>query len=73
MNDELYQDAKELVLRAGYCSTSLLETALRIPYGRAVKLTDLLEAAEVIGPAIGSGPRAVRPVLPPPTSGDLFA
>lgn len=73
MNDELYQDAKELVVRTGYCSTSLLQTALRIPYSRAVHLIDLLEARGIVGPAIGSGPRSVRSVLPPPTSGDLFA
>lgn len=72
MSDELYATAKDLVLRADYCSASLLQTALRITYGRAVSLIDLLESTGVIGPAVGPAPRSVRPVLPPATSGNLF-
>lgn len=69
--DELYTDAKKLVLTAGYANTTLLQRSLRIGYARAVNLIDLLEHNKIIGPVIpGSN---VRAVLPPPESGDLFA
>jgi S-DNA-T family DNA segregation ATPase FtsK/SpoIIIE len=70
IDDELYPDAKKLVLTAGYASTSLLQRNFRIGYTRAVYLIDQLERDGIVGPA--NGPHA-RPVLPAPKSGDLFA
>lgn len=58
-DDELYERAKEEVLRAGKASTSLLQRRFRIGYGRAARLIDLLEEHGVIAAAKGRGPRAV--------------
>jgi S-DNA-T family DNA segregation ATPase FtsK/SpoIIIE len=41
-NDELFQDAVKLVLEFGKASTSLLQRRLRIGYGRAAHLIDLM-------------------------------
>ena len=42
-HDELFQDAVRLVLEFGKASTSLLQRRLRIGYGRAAHLIDLME------------------------------
>lgn len=58
-DDELFQDAKAVVMEAGKASTSLLQRRLRIGYGRAARIMDILEENGVIGPADGSKPREV--------------
>lgn len=58
-DDELYEDAKEVVIEAGKASTSYLQRKLRIGYSRAARLMDMLEEKGVIGPANGSDPRQV--------------
>jgi S-DNA-T family DNA segregation ATPase FtsK/SpoIIIE len=62
-NDELFQDAVRLVLEFGKASTSLLQRRLRIGYGRAAHLIDLMERDGIVGPADGSRPREI---LKPP-------
>jgi DNA segregation ATPase FtsK/SpoIIIE, S-DNA-T family len=57
--DELYGEAKEIVIYAGKASTSYLQRKLRIGYARAARLMDILEERGVIGPADGSKPREV--------------
>lgn len=57
--DELYNDAKQEVVRAGKASASLLQRRLRVGYSRAARLLDLLEAEGVIGPAEGAKPRDI--------------
>lgn len=57
--DELFEEAKEEVLRAGKASASLLQRRLRVGYARAARLLDILEEAGVVGPADGSKPREV--------------
>jgi len=57
--DELYDDAKEVVVRAGKASASLLQRRLRIGYARAARLIDLLEDRGVVGPPDGARPREV--------------
>ena len=57
--DDLYDDARIAVLEAGKASTSYLQRKLRIGYGRAARLVDLLEKNGVIGPADGSRARGV--------------
>ena len=47
-HDELYEDAVRLVLEFGKASTSLLQRRLRIGYGRAAHLIDLMEQNEVV-------------------------
>jgi S-DNA-T family DNA segregation ATPase FtsK/SpoIIIE len=58
-DDELYGEAKEIVIHAGKASTSYLQRKLRIGYARAARLMDILEERGVIGPADGSKPREV--------------
>ena len=56
-NDELYQDAVRIVLEYGKASTSLLQRRLRIGYGRAAHLIDLMEKDGIVGAADGPKPR----------------
>jgi S-DNA-T family DNA segregation ATPase FtsK/SpoIIIE len=58
-HDELYQDAVRLVIEFGKASTSLLQRRLRIGYGRAAHLIDLMESDGIVGPADGPKPREV--------------
>ncbi|MFA6272973.1 MAG: DNA translocase FtsK [Candidatus Paceibacterota bacterium] len=57
--DELYEQAREEVARAGKASTSYLQRKLRIGYARAARLIDILEERGVIGPGDGARPREV--------------
>lgn len=57
--DELYEDAKAIVIDAGKASTSYLQRKLRIGYSRAARLMDMLENNGVIGPQDGSRPREI--------------
>jgi S-DNA-T family DNA segregation ATPase FtsK/SpoIIIE len=56
-HDELYQDAVRIVLEYGKASTSLLQRRLRIGYGRAAHLIDLMEQDGIVGAADGPKPR----------------
>jgi DNA segregation ATPase FtsK/SpoIIIE, S-DNA-T family len=58
-NDPLYNDAVRLVLEFGKASTSLLQRRLRIGYGRAAHLIDLMERDGIVGAADGPKPREV--------------
>jgi len=57
--DELLEEAKQIILKAGKASTSLLQRRLSIGYGRAAKILDMMEEAGIIGPANGSKPREI--------------
>jgi len=57
--DELYNEAREIVIQAGKASASLLQRRLKVGYARAARLLDLLEEEGVIGPADGAKPREV--------------
>lgn len=57
--DELFEEAKGIIVKAGKASTSMLQRRLSIGYGRAAKILDMLEEAGIIGPANGSKPREV--------------
>jgi S-DNA-T family DNA segregation ATPase FtsK/SpoIIIE len=56
-NDPLFDDAVRSVFEFGKASTSLLQRRLRIGYGRAAHLIDLMERDGLVGPADGSRPR----------------
>jgi S-DNA-T family DNA segregation ATPase FtsK/SpoIIIE len=58
-DDELFQDAVRLVFEFGKASTSLLQRRLRIGYGRAAHLIDLMEQDGIVGPADGPKPREI--------------
>lgn len=51
--DELFEQAKELVASTQYASTSFLQRKLRIGYNRAARLMDELEESGVISPYDG--------------------
>jgi DNA segregation ATPase FtsK/SpoIIIE, S-DNA-T family len=58
-NDPLFNDAVKLVIEFGKASTSLLQRRLRIGYGRAAHLIDLMERDGIVGAADGPKPREV--------------
>ena len=58
-DDPMYGDAVKLVLEFGKASTSLLQRRLRIGYGRAAHLIDLMEQDGIVGAADGPKPREV--------------
>jgi S-DNA-T family DNA segregation ATPase FtsK/SpoIIIE len=59
IDDDLFEEAAEAVIRAGKASTSMLQRRLRVGYARAARLIDLLEEQGVVGPADGARPRDV--------------
>lgn len=58
-DDELYEDARAVVMEAGKASTSYIQRKLKVGYSRAARLIDLLEERGVVGPADGAKPREV--------------
>ncbi len=59
VDDDLYHDAVRVVCEMGRASTSTLQRRLRVGYGRAARLIDLMEKDGIVGPADGSKPREV--------------
>jgi DNA segregation ATPase FtsK/SpoIIIE, S-DNA-T family len=58
-NDPMYDDAVRLIFEFGKASTSLLQRRLRIGYGRAAHLIDMMYNDGLVGPADGSKPREI--------------
>lgn len=58
-NEELLNEAKEVIMKAQKASASLLQRRLRIGYARAARILDVLEERGIIGPADGAKPREV--------------
>ena len=57
--DELYEDACRVVIKAGKASTSMVQRYFKIGYNRAARIVDQMEARGVIGPPDGARPREV--------------
>ena len=57
--DELFGEAKAVVVQAQKASASLLQRRLKVGYARAARLLDLLEEKGIIGPGDGAKPRDV--------------
>ncbi|HXQ97878.1 MAG TPA: DNA translocase FtsK [Candidatus Limnocylindrales bacterium] len=57
VDDELYQEAVRVVCEMGRASTSTLQRRLRIGYGRAARLIDIMEKDGIVGPPDGTKPR----------------
>jgi S-DNA-T family DNA segregation ATPase FtsK/SpoIIIE len=57
--DELFDQAVQIVLEAKQASVSLLQRRMRVGYTRAARLIDSMEAKGIVGPYEGSKPREV--------------
>ncbi len=58
-DDELYEEARMIIVEAGKASTSYLQRKLKVGYARAARLIDMLEDRGIVGPADGAKPRDV--------------
>ena len=54
VDDDLYQEAVRVVCEMGRASTSTLQRRLRIGYGRAARLIDIMEKDGIVGPPDGT-------------------
>jgi S-DNA-T family DNA segregation ATPase FtsK/SpoIIIE len=59
MDDELYEEARETVIKAGKASSSYLQRRFKIGYARAARLIDILEEKGVVSAGDGAKPREV--------------
>ena len=57
--DPMYEEALRVVLEMGKASTSTLQRRLRLGYGRAARILDMMQREGIIGPPDGSKPREV--------------
>jgi S-DNA-T family DNA segregation ATPase FtsK/SpoIIIE len=58
-DDDLFEEAREVVIRDQKASTSYLQRKLGVGYARAAKLIDMLEERGVVSPGNGAKPREV--------------
>ena len=59
LEDALYDEAAKFIMETGRASTSLLQRRLRIGYGRAARLLDMMEYRGLVGPLEGSKAREI--------------
>jgi len=64
VDDDLYDDAVDLILEMQTASVSMLQRRFRIGYSRAARLIDEMELRGVVGPYEGSKPRTVLMTKP---------
>lgn len=58
-DDEMLQDAVEIVLETGMASVSMLQRRLKVGYARAVRIVDKMEEKGIVGPFEGSKARSI--------------
>lgn len=63
-SDDLFEEAKRLVMESGKASTSLLQRRLRVGYSRAARLIDMLEEQGIISTPEGNKPREILQAAP---------
>ena len=59
LDEELWDDAINVISRTGKASASFLQRKLKIGYNRAARIIDLMEQQGLVGPENGSKPREV--------------
>ncbi|MDP4551256.1 DNA translocase FtsK [Alkalihalobacillus macyae] len=59
VDDDLYDDAVQLITEMQTASVSMLQRRFRVGYTRAARLIDAMEARGIVGPYEGSKPREV--------------
>ncbi|MGM8214528.1 DNA translocase FtsK [Bacillaceae bacterium W0354] len=59
VDDDLYEDAVQLVIDMQSASVSMLQRRFRVGYTRAARLIDAMEERGIVGPYEGSKPRKV--------------
>lgn len=57
--DELLEEAIELVREMQNASVSMLQRRFRIGYTRAARMIDEMEVRKIVGPYVGGEPRKV--------------
>lgn len=57
--DEVYEEAKRVVLETGQASVSMVQRRLGLGYTRAARLIDMMEEDGVVGPYRGAKPREI--------------
>ena len=57
--DEVYEEAKRVVLESGQASVSMVQRRLGVGYTRAARLIDMMEEAGIVGPYRGAKPREI--------------
>ncbi|MFC1678247.1 DNA translocase FtsK 4TM domain-containing protein [Patescibacteria group bacterium] len=59
VDDEMLEEAKQMILDTNRASASMLQSRLAIGYPRANRILDILEKQGVVGPSIQNKPREV--------------
>ncbi|MCM8794815.1 MAG: DNA translocase FtsK [Candidatus Omnitrophica bacterium] len=59
MKDSMYDEALRVVVETGQASVSLLQRRMRLGYGRAARILDMMEREGIVGPIRGAKPREV--------------
>lgn len=71
--DDMFEEAKKLVIEEKKASTSYIQRRLKIGYSRAARILDELEEAGIVGPGNGAKPREIladgsEPTPPKPSA-----
>jgi S-DNA-T family DNA segregation ATPase FtsK/SpoIIIE len=69
IEDDRYDEALEIVQRAGQASVSMLQRKMTIGFARAGRLIDIMERNGAIGPSVGPGKMREVYGAPPPRRG----
>jgi len=69
--DEVYDEAKRVVLETGQASVSMVQRRLGLGYTRAARLIDMMEEDGVVGPYRGAKPREILVERPNPSSKEV--
>ena len=57
--DEIYEEAKRVILETGQASVSMVQRRLGVGYTRAARLIDMMEEEGIVGPYRGAKPREI--------------